>query len=81
MKKHTQWDAEWFSLLKTPPAPSPVTARPVPRSDAPMCACGCGRRILPFAQQYGDPYRRRACLEKHLRIGVRETDDLGHAAA
>ena len=71
-KRHKQWGAEWFSLPRTPTAPSPVMVRAVPRADAPMCACGCGRRILPLAQQYGNLYFSRACREKHLGIEVRE---------
>ena len=71
-KRHKQWGAEWFSLPKTPPAPRPGTARAVPRPDAPMCACGCGRRILPLAQQYGDLYFSRACLEKARYVGMSE---------
>ncbi len=71
-KRHKQWGAEWISLPKTPTAPSTETARAVSRPDAPTCACGCGRRILPLAQQHGSLYFSRACREKHLGIGVRE---------
>ncbi len=69
-KRGKQWGAEWwFFLPKTPTAPRPGPTRAVRRPDAPMCACGCGRQILPFAQQYGNPYFSRACQEKHLGIG------------
>jgi len=71
-KRRAQWGAEWFSLPKGPPAPRPATARVVPRPDAPICACGCGRRILPLAQLHGSLYFSRACRERHLGVGVKE---------
>jgi hypothetical protein len=71
--RRTQWGSQWFSLPKTPTAPRPGTARAVPWPDAPICACGCGRRILPLAQQYGSLYFSRACREKHLGIAMRES--------
>jgi hypothetical protein len=71
-KARAQWGAHWFSVPKTQTSPRPGTAPAVARSGAPICACGCGRRILPLAEQHGSPYFSRACLEKHLRI---ETSD------
>ncbi len=71
-KRRAQWGAEWIFLSKAPPTPRPETARAVPRPDAPLCACGCGRRILPLAQQHGSLYFSRACREKHLGIEVKE---------
>ncbi len=71
-KTRAQWGANWFSIPKTRTAPRSGTAPAVPRPNAPMCACGCGRRILPLAEQYGNLYFSRACREKHLGIGVRE---------
>ncbi len=71
-KKRAQWGAEWISLPKAPPAPRPEMARVIPRPNAPLCACGCDRRILPLAEQHGSLYFSRACREKHLELGVRE---------
>ncbi len=71
-KRGAQWGAEWFSHPRPPTVPRPGTVRPVPLPDAPMCACGCRRRILPLAQQHGSLYFSRVCREKHLGIGVRE---------
>jgi hypothetical protein len=63
----------WVSLPKvaarTRSLTTPAVTAPVARPDAPLCACGCGRRILPVAEQYGSPYYSRGCCEKHLRIG------------
>jgi hypothetical protein len=70
-KRQVQWGAQWFSLPKPRMAPRPGTAAPVSLPDAPLCACGCGRRILPLAQQHESRYFSRACREKHLRIGTR----------
>lgn len=71
-KRRAQWGADWSSLPRTPTAPRPETVRAVPRPDARLCACGCGRRILPLAEQYESPYFSRECRERHLGIGVRE---------
>jgi hypothetical protein len=69
----TKRQAPWFTLPRTPKVPRPGTAPAVARSDAPMCACGCGQRILPLAEQHGNPYFSRACREKHLGIALRDT--------
>jgi hypothetical protein len=62
----------WFALPKVPSAPRSLSvAAPVASPDAPVCACGCGRRILPLAQQHLNPYFSRVCREKHLRIDGR----------
>ena len=66
-KRRSQWDP-WFSLPKTREVPRPEMPRAVALPGAPMCACGCGRRILPLAQQHGSTYFSRVCREKHLRI-------------
>jgi hypothetical protein len=71
-KTRAQWGADWHSLPKTRMTPRPGTAPAIPQSDAPVCACGCGRRILPLAQEQGNPYFSRACLEKHSGIGARD---------
>lgn len=82
-KRRSQWDPPWFSLPKTRKVPSPATLRAVALPGAPMCACGCARRILPLAQLYGNTYFSRACREKHLGIegGKRAAGGLGRPAA
>lgn len=56
----------WFLVPKPPTTPRPRADTAAARARAPRCACGCGRRILSVAEETGDPYRSRDCLERHL---------------
>ncbi len=60
----------WFLVPKVPTTPRPRVDTSEARAGAPRCACGCGKRILPIAEETGDPYLSRDCLERHLRLQV-----------